>query len=111
MSKTVLRLDGKVACRGIVSGPPQVVLSTNDLNKVQVGDILVAKETDISFVPAMLRASGIITECGGRFCHAAVWARENNKPVLLQVPNATDVLALVDLVHLDADLGNVWWEQ
>jgi phosphoenolpyruvate synthase/pyruvate phosphate dikinase len=79
------------------------VESENDLYRVKAGDILVAAQTDISYVPAMLRSAGIITEVGGRFSHAAVWARENNKPTLIQVDRATELLSSVERVLLNAD--------
>ena len=77
---------------------------------VQVGDILVASQTDIEFVPAMHRASAVVTETGSRFCHAAVWARENAKPTVLQVLGATSILAGLSLVTVNATAGTITWE-
>lgn len=98
-----VRYPGRRAEGGRAIGRPIVVQSEADLERVQTGDVLVAAQTDISFVPAMLRSSGIVTECGGRFSHAAVWARENYKPTLLQVEHATVLLRSVDRVLVNAD--------
>lgn len=104
-------LNGLPACKGIATGCPRIIRNPCDLDKVNVGDILVASETDINYVPAMLRAVAIITETGGRFCHAAVWARANLKPTVLQVENATNLLSGVSLVMVDASIGVIEWEQ
>lgn len=100
-------IAGKIACSGIATGKPVIVLHAEDLDSVMLGDILVAVETDISFVPAMQKAAAIITETGGRFCHAAIWARENRKPTLLQVKDATTRLKTVSMVTVDANDGKV----
>lgn len=104
-------LKGRPACMGTASGRPRVIRSPRDLDELAVGDVLVAAETDISFVPAMQRASAVVTETGGRFCHAAVWARENRKPTVLQADNATALLNGVSLVAVDANIGVIQWEQ
>jgi pyruvate,water dikinase len=98
------------ACGGIVTGRPVIVHGIEDLDAVMANTVLVALETDISYVPAMHRAAAIITERGGRYCHAAVWARENNKPTVLQATNATVLLNGVELVTVDADHGTILWE-
>ncbi|MHB8512661.1 MAG: PEP-utilizing enzyme [Actinomycetota bacterium] len=103
-------LTGKKAAPGTAVGRPVIVHSEADLAKVQPGDILVAAQTDIDYVPAMQRAAAIVTETGGRFCHAAVWARENNKPTLLQVADATTLLVDVESVTIDASANRIIWE-
>jgi phosphohistidine swiveling domain-containing protein len=107
---TLKSLSGRIACRGKATGRPKVVLSPKDLDTVGIGDILIAKQTDITFVPAMMRAAAIVTETGGRHSHPAIWSRENNKPCLLQVENATEFLAAVNLITVDANRGLVEWE-
>jgi pyruvate,water dikinase len=103
-------LSGKTAAAGFAEGRAVVVTDEADLDKVGAGDILVAAQTDVEYVPAMLRASAVVTETGGRFCHAAVWARENSKPTVLQVPDATSLLDGVAVVSVDATAGTVTWE-
>ena len=98
-----VRYSGRKAARGRAVGRPVVVETEADLERVRAGDVLVAAQTDIAYVPAMHRASAIITETGGRFSHAAVWARENNKPTLLQVTDATINLCNVGRVLVNAD--------
>ena len=99
-----------MASRGRASGRPVVVHTPQCLERVREGDILIAVETDISFVPAMFRASAIVTETGGRWCHAAVWAREHKKPAVIQVESITKALADVGIVDVDADSAVVAWE-
>lgn len=98
-----VRYSGRRAARGRAVGRSVVVETETDLHRVRDGDVLVAAQTDIAYVPAMLRASAIITETGGRFSHAAVWARENNKPTLIQVVNATVLLREARKVLVNAD--------
>lgn len=104
------RLEGRSACIGVATGRPIIIRNQSDLDHVAIGDILVAIETDISYVPAMLRAAAIVTETGGRFCHAAIWAREHRKPTVLQAANATSMLSQVPSVLVDANTGYVEWD-
>jgi pyruvate,water dikinase len=101
--QSTVRYPGLRAAGGQAVGRPVVVEVEADLQRVRDGDVLVAAQTDIAYVPAMLRASAIITEAGGRFSHAAVWAREHNKPTLLQVSDATKLLRHVHKVLVNAD--------
>ena len=103
------KVSGRSACGGSASGTPKVITAIEDLDSVHDGDILVAKETDIAYVPAMLKAGAIITETGGRFCHAAIWARENNKPTILQIKDATILFNGISEIHVDATAGEVRW--
>lgn len=104
-------IKGRAASRGAATGQPKIVRETADLSTVKLGDVLVAIETDVSYVPAMQRASAIVTETGGRFCHAAVWARENKKPTVLQAENATELLDNVPEVTVSADAGSIEWDE
>jgi len=110
MTESLRTIACKPASAGRAEGRPVVVRTVADLVLVQDGDILVASETEIAFVPAMLRAAAVITEQGGRFCHAAVWARENSKPVVLQAEDATSLLSGIARVVVDADAGIICWE-
>lgn len=105
----MMKITGKRASPGRGEGRPVVVQGEEQLADVREGDVLVAAQTDIAYVPAMHRASAIITETGGRFCHAAVWAREHGKPTLLQVERATELLDGVIFVVVDADAETVEW--
>lgn len=103
-------LTGKRAAGGRAQGRPVVVHSPAQLDDVESGDILITAQTDIAYVPAMHRAAAVVTETGGRFCHAAVWARENNKPTLLQVTGVTEAVVGVASVEVDADAETIMWE-
>ena len=111
--KPTVKYPGKRACSGKAIGKPVIILHERDLDDVLEGDILVSSQTDIAYVPAMHRASAVVTETGGRFSHAAVWARENQKPTLLQVENATTnlVTALTILVNADEEYVAILEEQ
>jgi pyruvate, water dikinase len=94
------RLDaaGKVLATGravgtkIGGGPVRVVRSVNDLPSVQRGDVLVAPATTPDWEPVMRIASAIVTDRGGRTCHAAIVARELGIPAVVGTERGTDVL-------------------
>lgn len=100
-----VKYPGRRACAGRAIGRPVIIEHESDLDNVLEGDIIVSAQTDIAYVPAMHRASAVVTETGGRFSHAAVWAREHQKPTLLQVDNAMTNLrsALTILVNADEE--------
>jgi len=91
--------DAKVLCEGrsigqrVGSGKVRVVNSIHEMDKVQVGDVLVSDMTDPDWEPVMKRASAIITNRGGRTCHAAIIARELGVPAIVGCGNATEVLS------------------
>lgn len=98
MERYLLKQEGKVLCEGrsigqrIGSGVVRVVRSIKEMDKVQEGDVLVSDMTDPDWEPVMKRASAIITNRGGRTCHAAIIARELGVPAIVGCGNATDVL-------------------
>ena len=98
MERYLLKQKGKVLCEGrsigqrIGSGVVRVVRSIKEMDKVQPGDVLVSDMTDPDWEPVMKRASAIITNRGGRTCHAAIIARELGVPAIVGCGNATDVL-------------------
>ena len=91
--------DAKVICEGrsigqrVGSGKVRVVNSIHEMDKVQIGDVLVSDMTDPDWEPVMKRASAIITNRGGRTCHAAIIARELGVPAIVGCGNATEVLS------------------
>ena len=110
VSSTVIHtIKGIKGAPGLAHGKPVVVFSEEDLDKVTQGDLLIARETDIAYVPAMYKAGAIVTESGGRFSHAAVFARENSKPTVLNAEDATKWLMDVLRATVDADHGIVMW--
>lgn len=92
---------------GSVKGCVRLVLSASDISKIKRGDILVAVMTFPHFIPAMEKASAFVTDEGGILCHAAIIARELQKPCIIGTKIATQVLKDGDLVEVDADSGVV----
>jgi pyruvate,water dikinase len=85
-------VEGRSIGQRIGSGPVRVLHSIKDMDRMQVGDVLVAEITDPDWEPVMKRASAIITERGGRTCHAAIIARELGVPAIVGTGDATTVL-------------------
>ena len=98
MERYLLKQKGTVICEGrsigqrIGSGKVRIVTSIKEMDKVQPGDVLVSDMTDPDWEPVMKRASAIITNRGGRTCHAAIIARELGVPAIVGCGNATEVL-------------------
>ncbi len=98
MEKYRLKQYGKAMTHGraigqkIGAGVVRVVSDASEMNRVQPGDVLVTDMTDPNWEPVMKRAAAIVTNRGGRTCHAAIIARELGIPAIVGCGNATDVL-------------------
>ncbi|CAI3100858.1 Phosphoenolpyruvate synthase [Acinetobacter calcoaceticus] len=98
MERYLLKQRGTVLCEGrsigqrIGSGKVRIISSIKEMDKVQEGDVLVSDMTDPDWEPVMKRAAAIITNRGGRTCHAAIIARELGVPAIVGCGNATEVL-------------------
>ena len=98
MERYLLKEKGKVICEGrsigqrIGSGPVRVVADLSEMDQVQKGDVLVTDMPDPDWEPVMKRASAIVTNRGGRTCHAAIIARELGIPAVVGCGDATEVL-------------------
>jgi pyruvate,water dikinase len=98
MERYLLKETGKVLVEGrsighkIGAGPVKIITSINEMDKVQDGDVLVTDMTDPDWEPVMKRASAIVTDRGGRTCHAAIIARELGIPAVVGCGDATDLL-------------------
>ena len=103
----IKQLKGQPASAGRAIGRAVLVFSIGDLGKVKKGDVMIAKSTVPSFVPAMEKASAVIAEVGGLLSHAAIVSRELGKPCIVGVNRATEVLKDGDLVEVDATKGVV----
>ena len=101
-------VKGATASPGVATGKPVVVMSAADIHLVQTGDILVSPMTTPDCVPAMKRAAAIVTERGGRTCHAAIVARELGIPCIVGAANATSILLKYSEVTVDATHGEVF---
>ena len=99
IERYTLNENGKVVCEGrsighkIGSGIARVVRSLADMNRVQPGDVLVADMTDPDWEPVMKRASAIVTNRGGRTCHAAIIARELGVPAVVGTGDAVEKIS------------------
>ena len=100
-------LNGLGASPGIASGPVRIVGKLDQLDKVSEGDIIVTEMTTPDMVPAMKRASGIITDEGGMTSHAAIVARELGAPAIVGAGTATETLTDGQLVTIDGEKGTV----
>lgn len=101
-------LKGSPASPGIGSGKPVIIFSPKDIDKIHEGDVLVAPMTDPDYVPAMKKASAIVTELGGRTSHAAIVSRELGIPAVVGAEGATEKLAKLDAVSVNGETGEVY---
>ncbi|MBM3387998.1 MAG: phosphoenolpyruvate synthase [Betaproteobacteria bacterium] len=103
--------EGRAIGQKIGAGPVRLVRSTAEMDRVQPGDVLVTDMTDPNWEPVMKRASAIVTNRGGRTCHAAIIARELGIPAVVGCGDATDTLSdgtLVTVVCAEGDTGVVY---
>ncbi len=117
MERYLLKEKGKVLIEGrsighrIGSGPVRVVDSLEQMHDVQPGDVLVTDMTDPDWEPVMKRAGAIITNRGGRTCHAAIIARELGIPAIVGCGDATERLnndQLVTVSCAEGDTGRAY---
>jgi len=104
-------VTGRSIGQRIGRGPVKVVESVAELDRVGPGDVLVADMTDPDWEPVMKRAAAIITNRGGRTCHAAIVARELGVPAVVGCGHATEVLLAHDTVTVscaEGDTGYVY---
>jgi pyruvate,water dikinase len=103
--------EGRAIGQKIGTGPVRVVHDLSEMDQVQPGDVLVTDMTDPNWEPVMKRASAIVTNRGGRTCHAAIIARELGIPAVVGCGNATDTLKndmLVTVSCAEGDTGNIY---
>lgn len=100
-------IKGSIAFPGKVTGKVKLVFTSEDIPKVQPGDVLVTVMTFPHFIPAMEKAAAFVTDEGGILCHAAIVSREMKKPCIIATKNATKMLKDGDLVEVDAHNGIV----
>ncbi|WP_423792920.1 phosphoenolpyruvate synthase [Methanocaldococcus indicus] len=101
-------LKGIGASPGIASGKVKIVMDIKDIDKVEDGDVLVAPMTTPDMVPAMKKASAIVTDEGGLTCHAAIVSRELGIPCVVGTKKATKVLREGQIVTVDGEKGLVY---
>ncbi|HEY9239359.1 MAG TPA: phosphoenolpyruvate synthase [Burkholderiaceae bacterium] len=111
VTKTTLLAEGRAIGQKIGTGPVRIVHSIADMDQVQAGDVLVTDMTDPNWEPVMKRASAIVTNRGGRTCHAAIIARELGIPAVVGCGDATETLkegALVTVACSEGDTGYIY---
>ena len=99
---------GLGASPGIATGDVKIVLDIDELDKIEDGDVMVTTMTTPDMVPAMRRASGIVTDEGGVTCHASIISRELGIPCVVGTGNATNTLKENTGVTLDGKKGLVF---
>jgi len=99
-------VQGRSIGQLIGSGPVKIIHSASEMNRIQNGDVLVADMTDPDWEPVMKRASAIVTNRGGRTCHAAIIARELGVPAVVGCGNATELLVDSDIVTVSCAEGD-----
>jgi pyruvate,water dikinase len=104
-SGTVL-VEGRAIGQKIGTGPVRIVHNISEMDKVQAGDILVTDMTDPNWEPVMKRAAAIVTNRGGRTCHAAIIARELGIPAVVGCGHATEALKDGMLVTVSCSQGD-----
>ena len=92
-NKSAVLCEGRAIGQKIGQGTVRLIKSAAEMDQVQAGDVLVTDMTDPDWEPVMKRASAIVTNRGGRTCHAAIIARELGIPAVVGCGDATDVLA------------------
>lgn len=101
-------LQGTAASPGIVSGKVKLILRKDDITKIENGDIIVTTMTSPDLVPGMSKSAAIITDLGGRTCHAAIVSREMGIPAIVGTQKATRILRDDQEVTVDAYNGIVY---
>ena len=109
--QSTILASGRAIGQKIGSGPVRVIKNVAEMARVQPGDVLVADMTDPNWEPVMKRAAAIVTNRGGRTCHAAIIARELGVPAVVGCGEATSVLAdgmIVTVSCAEGDEGRVY---
>jgi pyruvate,water dikinase len=99
-------IGGKVGC-----GPARVIANVEEISQFRDGDVIVTDMTDPNWEPVMKRAAAIVTNRGGRTCHAAIIARELGVPAVVGCENATEVIRdgeELTVACCEGDTGNIY---
>ena len=110
-AKGPVLVSGRAIGQKIGTGKVRIVHSIAEMDKVQPGDVLVTDMTDPNWEPIMKRASAIVTNRGGRTCHAAIIARELGIPAVVGCGHATEALKdgqLVTVSCAEGDTGHIY---
>ena len=117
MERFILKETGTVLCEGrsvghkIGKGPVKILDHAREMDRIEEGDVLVADMTDPDWEPIMKKASAIVTNRGGRTCHAAIIARELGIPAVVGCADATDALKdgqQITVSCAEGDTGHIY---
>ncbi|TLX98162.1 MAG: phosphoenolpyruvate synthase [Thaumarchaeota archaeon] len=108
ISEREAELKGLGASPGVASGKARLILGPGELSRVQSGEILVTKMTTPDYVPAMMKAAGVVTDEGGMTSHAAIVSRELGVPCVVGTGRATKALSEDLLLTVDGTKGLVF---
>ena len=103
--------EGRAIGSKVGQGPARVIKDVNEISRFRDGDVIVTDMTDPNWEPVMKRASAIVTNRGGRTCHAAIIARELGVPAVVGCENATDVVSEGEEITVsccEGDTGNIY---
>lgn len=103
-----LILSGAPASPGIGVGVVKIIMSPKEIDKIKPGDILVAPQTNPDYVPAMKKATAIVTEKGGRTSHAAIVSRELGIPAVVGAEGATKILKEGMVISVNGLTGDIY---
>jgi len=101
-------LKGQAASTGVAFGPVKIIHSPEEIDQILEGDVLVTEMTTPDYVPAMKRAVAIVTDAGGRTCHAAIVSRELGIPCVVGTETATTTLKAGQVITVDGKGGFVY---
>jgi pyruvate,water dikinase len=101
-------LIGSPASPGIAFGPVKILTSPKEIEKIKVGDILLATQTNPDYVPAMKKAAAIVTDKGGRTSHAAIVSRELGIPAVVGTEKATKILKNDQIITVNGQSGEIF---
>jgi len=107
MTSAELLVTGLGASPGTAAGPARIVEKLDELDKVEAGDVIVTKMTTPDMVPAMQRASGIVTDEGGMTSHASIVSRELGVPAVVGTGSATNEIEDGQPIAIDGETGRV----
>ena len=110
-SRSTVLASGRAIGQRVGAGPVRIIHDASEMDRVQPGDVLVTDMTDPNWEPVMKRAAAIVTNRGGRTCHAAIIARELGIPAVVGCGDATGHLvdgAIVTVSCAEGDTGNVY---
>jgi pyruvate,water dikinase len=100
-------LTGAAGSGGVARGQARVVLDAADPQRLEPGDVLIAPQTDPSWVPLMVAASGVVVNVGAQGSHAMIVSRELGVPCVVSVVDATAVIPDGAIVTVDGTAGTV----